>query len=226
LQYYPLPGGDKAITEPWRMTYSYLYSIFGQKAKTLNIDFIKRRDYNKLLIIEKMIDQKINSTLTSSCGRLFDAISSLIGIEDEISYEGQAAMELESICLPKINNSYGFNIIEKEKEYIIEPKKIIVEVIRDLKKGIDKGIMAAKFHNTVAKFTLELCVKIREKTKINKVAISGGVFQNKYLTEKVISLLESREFVVFSHKKVPPNDGGISLGQAVIAGSEESVYSI
>ena len=226
LQYYPLPGGDKAITEPWRMTYSYLYSIFGQKAKTLNIDFIKRRDYNKLLVIEKMIDKKINSPLTSSCGRLFDAISSLIGIEDEISYEGQAAMELESICLPKINNSYGFDIIEKEKEYIIEPKKIIVEVIRDLKKGIDKGIMAAKFHNTVAQFTLKLCVKIREKTKINKVAISGGVFQNKYLTEKVISLLESREFVVFSHKKVPPNDGGISLGQAVIAGSEESVYSI
>jgi len=86
--------------------------------------------------------------------------------------------------------------------------------------------MAAKFHNTIAKFTLELCDKIREKTKINKVAISGGVFQNKYLTEKVISLLESRGFVVFSHKKVPPNDGGISLGQAVIAGSEESVYSI
>ena len=219
LKYYPLPGGDKAISEPWRMTYSYLYSIFGQRAKNLNIDFIKRRDYNKLLVIEKMIDQRINSPLTSSCGRLFDAVSSLIGVEDEISYEGQAAMELESICLPGTNKSYGFNIVEKEKEYIIEPKKIIVEVINDLKKGIDKGIIAAKFHNTIAKFTLELGVKIREKTKIDKVAISGGVFQNKYLTEKVISLLESRGFVVFSHKKVPPNDGGISLGQAVIAGS-------
>jgi len=97
LKYFPLPGGDKAIVEPWRMAYSYLYSIYGgPKAKTLDIDFNRRMDYDKLSIIEKMIDKNINSPLTSSCGRLFDAASSLIGIRDEISYEGQAAMELES----------------------------------------------------------------------------------------------------------------------------------
>ncbi|GAH29219.1 unnamed protein product, partial [marine sediment metagenome] len=106
LKYYPLPGGDKAIVEPWRMAYSYLYSIYGPKAKTLDIDFSRRIDYDKLSIIEKMIDKNINSPLASSCGRLFDAASSLIGIRDEISYEGQAAMELESFCASGITERY------------------------------------------------------------------------------------------------------------------------
>jgi len=218
LKYCALPGGDRAINEPWRMAYSYLYSIYGREAKDLNIDFIKRRDPNVISIIDKMIEKKINSPWTSSCGRLFDAISSLIGIRDVVSYEGQAAMELESICHPDIDESYGYDIIGKEKKLIIEPKKIITELISDLSKGISKKVIASKFHNTVAEFTLKSCIRIREQTKINKVVISGGVFQNKYLTEKVISLLTSYDFLVFSHKKVPPNDGGLSLGQAVIAG--------
>lgn len=218
LKYYPLPGGDKAIAEPWRMAYSYLYSIYGPKAKTLDIDFNHRMDYDKLSIIEKMIDKNINSPLTSSCGRLFDAASSLIGIRDEINYEGQAAMELESLCASGIKERYKFCIYKEGKEFIIDPKEIFVDIIEDLKKGIDKKIMAAKFHNTVAEFTLNLCGKIRENNGINKIALSGGVFQNKYLTEKVVSLLEDKGFIVYIQRKVPPNDGGISLGQAVIAG--------
>lgn len=219
LKYYPLPGGDKAIAEPWRMAYSYLYSIYGPKAKTLDIDFIQRMDYDKLSIIEKMIDKNINSPLTSSCGRLFDAASSLIGIRDEISYEGQAAMELESFCASGIKERYNFCIFKEGDELIIDPQEIFIEIIKDLKEGIDKKVMAAKFHNTIAGFTLNLCVKIRENSGINKIALSGGVFQNKYLTEKVVSLLEDKGFKVYTQSKVPPNDGGISLGQAVVAGS-------
>lgn len=218
LKYCSLPGGDKAIMEPWRMTYSYLYSIYGPKAKTLDINFIQRMDYDKLSIIEKMIDKNINSPLTSSCGRLFDAISSLIGIRDEISYEGQAAMELESFCASGIKERYKFCIYKEGMEFIIDPQEIFIEIIKDLKEGIDKKIMAAKFHNTVAEFTLNLCGKIRENSGINKIALSGGVFQNKYLTEKVVSLLEDKGFKVYTQSKVPPNDGGISLGQAVVAG--------
>lgn len=218
LKYYPLPGGDKAIAEPWRMAYSYLYSIYGPKAKTLDIDFNHRMDYDKLSIIEKMIDKNINSPLTSSCGRLFDAASSLIGIRDEINYEGQAAMELESFCASGIKERYKFCIYKEGKEFIIDPQEIFIDIIEDLKKGIDKKIMAAKFHNTVAEFTLNLCGKIRENNGINKIALSGGVFQNKYLTEKVVSLLEDKGFIVYIQRKVPPNDGGISLGQAVIVG--------
>ncbi|TFB08713.1 carbamoyltransferase HypF [Candidatus Atribacteria bacterium MT.SAG.1] len=218
LKYYPLPGGDKAIEEPWRMAYSYLYSIYGPKAKTLDIDFNHRMDYDKLSIIEKMIDKNINSPLTSSCGRLFDAASSLIGIRDEINYEGQAAMELESLCASGIKERYKFCIYKEGKEFIIDPKEIFVDIIEDLKKGIDKKVMAAKFHNTVAEFTLNLCGKIRENNGINKIALSGGVFQNRYLTEKIISLLERDNFRVYTQRKVPPNDGGISLGQAVVAG--------
>jgi hydrogenase maturation protein HypF len=218
LKYYPLPGGDKAIMEPWRMVYSYLYSIYGPKAKMLDIDFNHRMDYDKLSIIEKMIDKNINSPLTSSCGRLFDAASSLIGMRDEINYEGQAAMELESLCVSGIKERYKFCIYKKGKEFIIDPQEIFIDLIEDLKKGIDKKVMAAKFHNTVAEFTLNLCGKIKENTGINKIALSGGVFQNKYLTEKVVSLLEDKGFKVYIQRKVPPNDGGISLGQAVIAG--------
>lgn len=218
LKYYPLPGGDKAIAEPWRMAYSYLYSIYGPKAKTLDIDFNHRMDYDKLSIIEKMIDKNINSPLTSSCGRLFDAASSLIGIRDEINYEGQAAMELESLCASGIKERYKFCIYKEGKEFIIDPKEIFVDIIEDLKKGIDKKVMAAKFHNTVAEFTLNLCGKTRENNGINKIALSGGVFQNRYLTEKIISLLERDNFRVYTQRKVPPNDGGISLGQAVVAG--------
>jgi hydrogenase maturation protein HypF len=222
LKYYPLPGGDKAIVEPWRMAYSYLYSIYGggPKAKTLDIDFNRRMDYDKLSIIEKMIDKNINSPLTSSCGRLFDAASSLIGIRDEISYEGQAAMELESFCAPGITERYKFSIYKEEEKFIINPQEIFIDIIKDLKEGIDKKVMAAKFHNTVAEFTVDLCGKIRKDTGINEIALSGGVFQNKYLTEKVVFLLEDKGFKVYIQRKVPPNDGGISLGQAVVAGSE------
>jgi len=218
LKYYPLPGGDKAIMEPWRMAYSYLYSIYGPKAKTLDIDFNRRMDYDKLSIIEKMIDKNINSPLTSSCGRLFDAASSLIGIRDEISYEGQAAMELESFCASGIKERYKFSIYKEGEEFIIDPQEIFIDIIKDLKEGIDKKVMATKFHNTVAEFTLNLCGKIRENTEINKIALSGGVFQNHYLTEKIISLLEKDDFQVYTQRKVSPNDGGISLGQAVVAG--------
>ena len=219
LKYYPLPGGDKAIVEPWRMAYSYLYSIYGSKAKMLDIDFNRRMDYAKLSIIEKMIDKNINSPLTSSCGRLFDAASSLIGIRDEISYEGQAAMELESFCASGIKERYEFSTYKEEEKFIIDPREIFIDIIADLKKGLAKKVMAAKFHNTVAEFTLNLCGKIRENTGINEIALSGGVFQNKYLTEKVVFLLEDKGFKVYIQRKVPPNDGGISLGQAVVAGS-------
>jgi hydrogenase maturation protein HypF len=220
LKYYALPGGDKAVAQPWRMAYSYLHSIYGPRAKKIDIDFNRRMDYDRLSIIEKMIDKNINSPLTSSCGRLFDAASSLIGIRDEISYEGQAAMELESFCASGIKERYNFYICREGEEFIIDPQKIFIDIIKDLKEGIDKKVMAAKFHNTVAEFTVDLCGKIRENTGINKIALSGGVFQNRYLTEKIISLLEKDDFQVYTQRKVPPNDGGISLGQAVVAGSK------
>ncbi|MBA7543802.1 Carbamoyltransferase HypF [subsurface metagenome] len=165
-----------------------------------------------------MIDKNINSPFTSSCGRLFDAASSLIGIRDEISYEGQAAMELESFCASGIKERYKFSIYKEEEKFIINPQEIFIDIIKDLKEGIDKKVMATKFHNTVAEFTVDLCGKIRKDTGINEIALSGGVFQNKYLTEKVVFLLEDKGFKVYIQRKVPPNDGGISLGQAVVAG--------
>jgi len=223
LKNMPLPGGDKAINEPWRMAFSYLYSIFSEEIDLLEIDFIKRirKNNGKIIpVIKKMIDQKINSPLTSSCGRLFDAVSSLIGVRDGIDYEGQAAMELEYLCLSGISESYPFVTNKKNGKYIIDAKNIFLGIIEDLKKGINKRIIATRFHNTVAEFTLHLCMRIREDFNINKVVLSGGVFQNKYLTEKLKKILENKGFKAYIHRKVPPNDGGISLGQAVIAGQK------
>jgi len=220
LKYFPLPGGDKAVSEPWRMAYSYLYSIYGKEARELKIDFIRRRNYNKLLILEKMIDQKVNSPLTSSCGRLFDAVSALLGVREEVSYEGEAAIEMEALCVSGIEESYCWDIDKEGKEFILHPENIFKEIISDLRKGVSKEIIATKFHNTVADFTVDLCIRIREETNLNRVALSGGVFQNRYLTERIIFFLEEEGFQVYIQRKVPPNDGGISLGQAVIAGSK------
>jgi len=129
-------------------------------------------------------------------------------------------MELESFCASGMKERYKFSIYKEGEKFIIDPQEIFINIIEDLKKRIGKDIIAAKFHNTVAEFTVDLCGKIRENTGINKIALSGGVFQNCYLTENIISLLEKDDFQVYIHQKVPPNDGGISLGQAVVAGYE------
>jgi len=220
LKYIPLPGGEQAINEPWRMTYSYLYSIYNENARELPLDFIRRNASRRFDLLEKMIKQQINTPLTSSCGRLFDAVSSLIGVRDKISYEGQAAVEMEALCREGIEEGYNFRIEREGQLFLIAPEDIFREIITDLKKGVNPATIATKFHNTVANFTIELCVKIREETHLNQVALSGGVFQNRYLSERIIHQLTEKDFKVYFQRKVPPNDGGISLGQAVIAGSQ------
>jgi len=220
LKYCSLPGGDKAIVEPWRMAYSYLYSIYNENARELPLDFMRRNASRRFDLLEKMINQQINTPLTSSCGRLFDAVSSLIGVRDKISYEGQAAVEMEALCREGIEEGYNFRIEREGQLFLIAPEDIFREIITDLKKGVNPATIATKFHNTVANFTIELCVKIREETHLNQVALSGGVFQNRYLSERIIHQLTEKDFKVYFQRKVPPNDGGISLGQAVIAGSQ------
>ncbi len=220
LKYFPLPGGEKAIKEPWRMAYSYLYSIYGSSIHQLSLDFIQRNNSSLYHLLEKMIDQQINSPLTSSCGRLFDAVASLIGIRDKISYEGQAVIEMEALCQEGIKEGYSYLWERVGNLFLISPEDIFREIVTDLKQGVNQAILATKFHNTVANFTVSLCVKIREETQLNQVALSGGVFQNRYLSERIINQLKEKGFQVYFQRKVPPNDGGISLGQAVIAGSK------
>jgi hydrogenase maturation protein HypF len=163
-------------------------------------------------------------------GRLFDAISALLGIRGEIDYEGQAAVELEMMAhsyviarrasdeaISRGKESYPYFIVEDEGIRIVRLRDLLSATMEDLHQGISQGRMSVKFHNTIARMINEMCHLIADETGLSQVAISGGVFQNRLLLRKTVRLLESSGFQVFTHRQVPCNDGGISLGQAVIA---------
>ncbi len=217
LQYIPLPGGDITVKEPWRMGAVYLYDIFGDSFRRLDIDFVKTLDKKKWSYIKTMIDKRVNSPLTSSIGRLFDAVSSLLGIRSSINYQGQAAIELEMIAKEYEQKLYQFDIIRSINTYIIDSKKVIESIVEDIKKGTANGYISMKFHIGLAEMIVDVSNLLREEMNINKVCLSGGVFQNMILREEATKRLKKRKFEVYNHKKLPPNDGGISAGQVAIA---------
>jgi len=216
LEYAPLTGGERAIKEPWRMAASYLYKVYQDRMFDLDINFVKELDGHKWAIIKKMIDKGINSPMTSSMGRLFDGVSALAGIRKEIYYEGQAAIELEMIADDGMGG-YQFDLKEFNDKTLVLIEPIIKGIVSDLEYGVDVESISSKFHNTIAEIILNMSLKIRKHYRLNRVALSGGVFQNSLLLEKTYVLLDRNDFKVFTHHRVPPNDGGISLGQAVIA---------
>ena len=221
LEYLPLPGGDAAIKKPYRIATGYLLKLLGEDSFSSELAFLKQIDAVEIDFIKRQIQAGLNSPLTSSMGRLFDAVSALIGIRGEIDYEGQAAVELEMIAYDDKgkagNKGYPYSIIEHDGISIIQLKELLSAIVKDLYQGVSKATISAKFHNTVAQMVCEMCQLIAERTGINQVALSGGVFQNRLLLRKVVSSLEKASFSVLTHKQVPCNDGGISLGQAVIA---------
>jgi len=233
LEYLPLPGGAAAIKRPYRTTIGYILTLLGENAlnnviatpiyrgKQSQLASIGQVGEVEIEVIKRQIERSINSPLTSSMGRLFDAISALLGIRGEIDYEGQAAVELEMAAYAEdhahAQESYPYHIVEDKEIRIVHLKDLLSAVIEDLHQGISKGRISVKFHNTVAQMINEMCRLIADETGISHVALSGGVFQNRLLLRKTVSLLESSGFQVFTHRQVPCNDGGISLGQAVIA---------
>ena len=238
LEYLPLPGGAAAIKRPYRTAIGYILTLLGEndlnaviasEAKQSQPASIEQVTEVEVEVIKRQIERRINSPLTSSMGRLFDAISALLGIKGEIDYEGQAAVELEmaahsSVIAGELGEAishaqeiYPYRIVEDEGLRIVRLGDLLSAVIEDMHQGVSKGRISVRFHNTVARMTSEMCHLIADETGINNVALSGGVFQNRLLLRKTISLLESSGFHVFTHRQVPCNDGGISLGQAVIA---------
>jgi len=225
LKYVPLPGGEQAIREPWRMAASYLYETFGPEFLGLGLDFISRLDKDKWRVLERMIKQGVNSPLVSSVGRLFDAVSSLLGLRDRITYEGQAAVELEMAMeqFPSSKleiQSYGYEIENRDQIYIIDPRSVIMGVVSDLQRGISASSISRKFHNTVVEIIVDLCKRINKREGLSEVALSGGVFQNMFLLSRAFNRLSREGFKVYLHHRVPTNDGGISLGQAVVANAK------
>jgi hydrogenase maturation protein HypF len=238
LEYLPLPGGDAAIKRPCRTAIGYILTLLGEnalntviasEAKQSRLASIGQVSEVEIEVTKRQIERKINSPLTSSMGRLFDAISALLGIRGEIDYEAQAAVELEMAAHSFViargldeaiagnNERYPYRIVAAEGIRIVHLKDLLSAVIEDLRQGISKGRISVRFHNTVAQMVNEMCHLIADESGVRQVALSGGVFQNRLLLRKTVSLLESSGFRVFTHRQVPCNDGGISLGQAVIA---------
>ena len=212
LRTFMLPGGEKAVTEPRRVAIGLLYEIFGDKLFSMSLAPLESLGGENSVIIADMLRKKLNSPITSSAGRLFDAVSSIIGIRQFTRYEGQGAMELE-FAIEKSEKDYPFDIRANCDIYIVDWEPIIRYIIEDINKGVPNGIISAQFHNTMA----EIIVEISNKVGLERVALSGGCFQNKYLSERAINRLKKAGFRPYTHQRIPPNDGGIALGQIIAA---------
>lgn len=241
LGYMDMPTGDGAVTNPWKMgaglIYNGLNEYFNSSLDKEILSIIKflpsQFSYKNINLIRSIIDKKINTHLTSSMGRLFDGVASLLGFDGKVSYEGEAAVYLENLAKGFIRENKDYNYGEfysyyLYKEYedniygnneinIVDTNKIVVNILEDLKRKVNKGEIAMKFHNTIIEVSSNICIKLREIYKINKVALSGGVFQNEILLEKLYIKLSKNDFKVLTHKSIPCNDSGISIGQLVIA---------
>ncbi len=214
--YVPMPGSTAAIKEPWRMAISYLYDAFDDKFWDLDLPLLKEMDAIKVKIMVDMVNKKINSPFTSSLGRLFDGIAAITGIRYKVAFEGQAAMELEMLAADKVADIYDYEWITTEGHKILT-RPIIQGVVNDMVNGIHPSVISRKFHQTLIQMFSDLCAVIRKESGLNRVVLSGGVFQNSLLLTGLIKALEEKNFQVFTHSKVPANDGGICLGQAMVA---------
>ncbi|MCX6254197.1 MAG: carbamoyltransferase HypF [Bacteroidia bacterium] len=211
FDYVPMPGGEKAIDEPWRMALSYIYKYFGDSFDYNSVPLFKSIDHQKLSLVKEMIVKKMNSPMTSGAGRLFDAVSAILGFCSVATFDSEAPMRLESAIDGETKDFYPFR---SDKTIVFADT--LKAILEDLP-GQKISFISTKFHNTVAQAILEVSVRIRKETTLNKVVLSGGVFQNKFLLERSLYLLNKDKFKVFSNHLVPANDGGISLGQLVIA---------
>ncbi len=207
----PLPGGDAAIKSPWRTAVSYLYETYDNSIP--NLPFIGNHD---IAPIVEMVDKNINSPLTSSCGRLFDAVAAMSGGRQTIRYEAQAAIELMQAFETTNIRPFSFIIEQKNdhREILLQP--IIRSLVRSIQNNEPFSKISSRFHTTLIQIYLEVAKEAREETGINQIVLSGGVFQNMVLFEHTILALEKANFNVYTQSQVPTNDGGISLGQAMI----------
>ncbi|MEA5618243.1 carbamoyltransferase HypF [Cronbergia sp. UHCC 0137] len=226
----PIIGGKQAIYQPWRNTYSQLTNAFTWeeiKEKYSNLEIISFLENKNPKLLNQIMKKGINSPLTSSVGRLFDAVAAAIGIcREECSYEGQAAIEMEAIVDINILNNdeetlnYPFNLEKSDNIYYISTSPIWLQILNDIKQHISSSEIAAKFHKSLAIAIATTVKKIRQEHEFNQVALTGGVFQNRILLEQVKMRLEKLEIEVLTHSIVPANDGGLSLGQSVITAAK------
>lgn len=218
LSYVPLPGGEQAIHQPWRMAAVYLTQAFGESFLNLGIPFVQQLERSKWRPLTQMIQRGINSPPTSSLGRLFDAVAALLGIHDHVLYEGQAAIEMEMIADTDQRDTYTYPVaIHEGSPETLNVASTIQAIVNDMIHGVPVPLIVARFHRTIATLLAQACMRVATRTGLHFVVLSGGVFQNRLLLEQLQTQLETMSFQVLINRRVPPNDGGISLGQMVVA---------
>ncbi len=228
FEYVPLPGGAAAIREPWRMAVSYLAHHFGReflKPEILKFDipFVRQLNRPKVDLLLRMMEQGVNSPLTSSCGRLFDAVAALIGIRQHVNYEAQAAIELEmamtsaTMASSEEGPAYPMRLVLEGANWIISTRPLFEALLDDLGRNLPVAAISRRFHNGLVEGFVELATRLRKKAALPRVCLSGGTFHNVYLSERLEARLSEVGFEVFTQKEVPSGDGGLSLGQALVA---------
>jgi len=231
LRYIPMPGGSAAILEPRRMAISYLLQHFGRDFWNLDIPFVRELNRPRTETLLRLIEREVNSPLTSSTGRLFDAVAALARVRDQVNYEAQAAIELEaaieerkaerrsasSTARSGEDDAYSFAIREASGGWIIDTRPMFLALTQDLHEGLPTGVISRRFHLGFVDVLARTADLVRGRTGLDRVCFSGGSFQNCFLSEHLQKRLEADDFQVFTHTEVPCGDGGISLGQAVVA---------
>jgi hydrogenase maturation protein HypF len=210
-----LPGGDAAVRQPWRMALSYLRDAFGGQIPD-HLRCFQGIEEKQVALVSTMLARRIQTVETSSCGRLFDAVAALLGLAAEVTFEGQAAVALEAIAEPGIDERYDF-AIEEVEPVILDFRPVIFSIVNDIFLGRRAGEISARFHNTLSAAIGEVSSRIASSDAVRRVCLSGGSFQNLYLLGRTVVELRRRGFEVFLHAQVPANDGGLSLGQAMVA---------
>jgi hydrogenase maturation protein HypF len=218
FEYVPLPGGAAAIHEPWRVALSYLVKHYVKDFSSLDLPFLRGIDERRRNVIQQMIDRQVHSPRTSSCGRLFDAVAALVGIRSTVNYEAQAAIELEMAAFDSTDDgAYPFELIPDDTRWQIGTLPLFQAILGDLRRQQPVADIARRFHAGLAGVFIELAEKIREQSTLNRVCLSGGCFQNLLLFRLMLDGLRAKSFEVYFHSEVPAGDGGISLGQALVA---------
>ena len=241
FEYVPLPGGDRGIEEPWRMAVSWLYKVYGEGFTNMHLPVLRQSAPEDVNMLTGMIDRRINSPLTSGAGRFFDAVASILGLCQVAAFPAQGPMLLEALTRQGCNETYKWSAVIENKPGInpasssagpanlpgvIQLDETLKGIVEDIGLGAENSIIASKFHNTITSIIFETVNAIRRREGLNKVVLSGGVFQNKYLLERTESLLSKNDFEVFFHAAVPTNDGGIALGQLAVAAKRRELKCV
>lgn len=218
FEYLPMPGGEKAVYEPWRMAFSLAYTYLGERIFEKNFDFLRQCSANEKTLIPQLLRRKVNTPLTSSCGRLFDAVSSLAGITHRITFEAEAAIRLEEAAAESSDpHAYPFEIKKEGTTYRIGYRPFLEEMLRDIETQAARSVIARRFHNAVARLIKEVVSAIGEENGTTTVVLCGGVFQNRILSTSAACFLKEAGYNVLEVPHASLNDLGICVGQTFVA---------